>query len=110
MSNVRMIDIANVAKGGIHNLSGKLRGESAREYFGLDRLDEDDQQVTVVFPEELYAISSSFFLGMFSLSIRKFGEEKFLKKYKFQADENMQRQIRHGVKRATMSRESIIND
>lgn len=108
--NKRVIKISEVVTGGIRNISGKARGESARKHFGLDRFDEDDEEVTVVFPDSLYAISSSFFLGLFSLSIKRLGETRFLRKYHFVADENIQRQIRHGIQRATMSRDSLVSE
>jgi hypothetical protein len=95
----------NEVSGGSRNLSGKGRGESARAHFRLDEIDRGDDRVTVKFPQEIYAISSSFFLGMFSPSIERLGVEAFQRKYRFIADDVLQQQIQHGIERATMSLE-----
>ena len=110
--SVIVIDLNDVTEGGtIHNLAGKERGESVRKHFALDEIDHSDESVVVMVPEELYGISSSFFLGMFSPSIERLGgEEGFLEKYRFDADTYLMQQILHGIRRATMTREPLTVD
>jgi len=71
------IDLANFTSGGkFKNLYGKERGKAAREQFHLDKLDHQPDQVEITIPESVYAISTSFFCGMFEKSYRNLGGSK----------------------------------
>lgn len=83
----------------VHNLVGKEIGISAREYFNLDVLDNDTGSVEVLIPEEIHSISALFFIGMFGKSIKKLGEEGFLKKYHFKANDIIMKEVLHGITR-----------
>jgi hypothetical protein len=63
-------------------LSGRDRGESARDFYGLldIPLTED---VTVHVPEHLISVNMSFFLGMFSRVIWRLGDVAFRAHYTF---------------------------
>ena len=100
------IDLDRVANGGqVRNLAGKPRGEDARLAFKLDEIDQQGGVVTVKVPDYIYAISSSFFLGLFSRSVMAFGTaESFLEHYRFEASDAVMRQIYHGLDRCLMSR------
>lgn len=84
--------------GRVHNLAGKDRGSSARALFKLDILDNNPESVTVIVPDYLDTISTSYFLGLFSKSVKNLGADNFKNKYRFVADEVMQKQINHGIK------------
>ena len=91
--------------GAIRNLSGKEKGIAAREHFNLDELDDINQLIVVNIPETLDAISSSFFLGMFSQSVVKLGsKEEFINKFKFNGSATLLRQINKGISRSLAPR------
>ena len=95
------IDLDLLTDGGrVHNLTGKPLGINARKLLKLDDLDRLDQSVDVVVPDHIYAISSSFFLGLFSESLKNFGgRDAFLQHYKFAADQVIMEQVSEGIKR-----------
>ena len=101
-----MIDLSDVTGNGeVRNLSGKDRGLSARLHYKLDALDDSPDPVIVKIPDYLVAISSSFFLGLFSNSVEKLGgRERFLQKYRFEADGWVLDQVNRGIERATAGR------
>lgn len=97
---MQMIDLEKVS-GGSPNLIGRERGEKARSALEIDRLDQERDQVVVVrIPPEVYAVSSSFVLGLFSRSIDALGPEQFRNRYKFDASQSVLQQIEHGIERA----------
>lgn len=98
---MRIIDLDHLTdQGKVHNLAGRERGENARAHFDLDNLDGLEEPVSVKIPDHVYGLSSSFFLGMFSRSIRNAGsQERFLQKYKFDVTDEVMQQIMHGLSR-----------
>ena len=75
-------------------LSGTESGKQDRDDFTLDFFDRvflDEPKtlfhITVVIPEEIYSVNSSYFLALFGPSIRRLGEEKFRKRYVFQCSD-----------------------
>jgi len=93
------IDLSPLTDNGrIHNLSGKAKGIDARRELNLDDLDQAPEHVTIAVPDDLYAISPSFFLGLFSQSLAKFGSrDAFLAHYQFQADQAVLDQVNDGI-------------
>lgn len=86
--------------GRVRNLAGKERGLNARDELKIDYYDTVEGKVTVVVPEEMYAVTSSFFLGLFSKSAKKFKTKNdFLNHYDFVCSSLMKRQIDHGINR-----------
>ncbi len=96
-----MIDLEEFTAGGkVKNLSGKERGKAARKQFGLDRLDSEREPVEVKIPNSVYAISTSFFCGMFGESYTKLGgPEKLREVYRFHVPDGLQPQIQQGLER-----------
>jgi len=102
------IDLVAVAGGG-HTLLGKERGISVRKHFDLDTKDADNNHYVVVLPEALYSISSSFFSGMFSQSVKKLhGQDAFFEKYYFDGPLHLRRQVLDSVEKSAGSRERVI--
>ncbi len=67
-------------------LSGKPKGEATRKDYNIDKYDNSPDEVQVIIPNHIIVFSSSFFLGLFSESIKKCGGKRaFLEKYIFQA-------------------------
>ena len=104
------INLDAIAGGGrTKNLSGKERGIAAREKLELDILDERPGEVSVLVPDYVDTISPSFFQGLFSQSIRTLnGKDPFLRKYRFVANESIQRWIEIGIRNASSSRDNLI--
>lgn len=81
---VEMVELNKVLDRGQKVISGKDRGIDARKSFGLDKLDQSNDHVVIVVPDDVKVITPSFVLGMFSPSVSKCGSiEKFFTKYEF---------------------------
>lgn len=66
--------------------TGRNRGERLRQDLQLDSVDAAGTSVDVRIPEGTYAISSSFFLGLFGPSVVKAGSKKaFYERYRFKS-------------------------
>lgn len=94
----------------VRNLSGHERGERARQFYQLDELDRQDGEILFIIPEEVDAIATSFFLGMFAESVKEFQtNEEFFDHYKFKASPEVFRQILQGIKRVRAKRGSAFS-
>ena len=103
-----MIDLERYTSyGKVKNLSGKDRGLSVRKEFGMAELDHDADIVTVRIPEYVYAISTSFFCGMFGDSYETLGYDALLAKYKFEMPEELWPQIEQGLERCSYQFEPL---
>lgn len=99
------INLEELTKGEVRNLTGHERGNAARELFGLDRLDNAGEPVHVIVPDELDAITTSFFQGMFARSVRSFeNAEAFLASYQFDASPSILQQVHRGIDRVLTPR------
>ena len=68
--------------------TGRTEGKAAREFLGLDKIDLSGEIIEVKIPSRVFAITSSYFLGLFADSIRACGSrEIFLQQFKFTCDE-----------------------
>lgn len=86
---VVIIDLNRVTEGrNAPFLSGKERGEDARELFRLQELDfAENSSIVVLIPEQIKSISSSFSLGLFYESVTNLGSlDQFLEKFNFKGD------------------------
>ncbi|MGH7584002.1 MAG: hypothetical protein ACREL5_12330 [Gemmatimonadales bacterium] len=79
----RTIDLAHYNSSGIRVYAGRDRGEAVRAKAKLDEADDSPDTVEVKVPDDIFSITSSFFLGMFGKSIRKLGESEFRQRYRF---------------------------
>lgn len=101
------INFAEISKGRVRNVSGHERGVAARKQFNLDSLDFADQTVEVFVPDELDAIATSFFQGMFAKSVENLGSDvRFLQHYRFNASPVIMDQIIRGLRRVNTIRGS----
>jgi hypothetical protein len=107
MREINFKDLTN--DGEVRNLSGHERGRAARGKYHLDDADAGGETVHVVVPEDIYSVTSSFFQGMFSESVRKAGNrDQFLARYAFDAAPVVLRQIERGIEASLMKRGSIL--
>ena len=99
---MRTIDLTPyTADGKVRNLSGKDRGLDARAQFQMDEEDRQTDPVTVYVPDYVYAISTSFFCGMFGASYDSLGRDGLLRKYQFKAPDVLWPQIEQGLERCS---------
>ena len=98
-----VIDLAvYTANGKVRNLSGKDRGLAARARFGMDEMDRGNDVVKVEIPRYVYAISTSFFCGMFGDSYKNLGGRTgVLGRYSFSVSRNLWPQIEQGLQRCS---------
>lgn len=69
---------------GMPVFTGRPRGQEARKRLKLDSVTAEDT-VDVVIPEGVYAMTSSYFLGLFGPSVRELGLEQFQRVFRFTA-------------------------
>jgi hypothetical protein len=82
-------------------LSGRDSGLAARQHFNLDKLDVSDAHISVIIPDEVFSLNTSFFLGLFGDSVRRLRPDGFRKKYTFVGDENIHgATIERGIQKA----------
>lgn len=83
--------------------SGREHGLEVREALGLDEKDKDSMSYTIQIDDEILAVNSSFFGGLFSESVISLGKEIFEKKYIFKNEhgkdvkETIRRDIEEGI-------------
>jgi len=80
------IKLSKHLKPNIKILSGRPNGKATRELLLIDSLDDDDNDYNVIIPQTVRTFATSFFLGLFSPSIKKLGKDEFIKKYTFSSD------------------------
>lgn len=100
-----MIEFKDLTKNKVRNLTGHERGVAARERYNLDKLDLSTDVVRIVVPNDLDAITTSFFQGMFAKSVRSFPtSDLFLSHYLFEASPTIVEQIMRGIDRVKTKR------
>lgn len=79
-------------------ISGRDLGIQQRKRHNLDRLEDKETTIKIEIPENIIFLSSSFFLGMFGDSVRKYRtKEEFLKKYNFITSPELEPNIEDGI-------------
>lgn len=82
-------------------LTGREYGEEMRDKYKLDALEDEYESIIIFIPDSIYSVNPSFLLGMFGISIRKFGsEDAFLEKYQFDCDETVIESVFDAIDRA----------
>lgn len=100
-------DLARITQNRVRNLSGHERGLAARKAFDFDAFDGGNDIVEIIVPEELNAISPSFFQGMFSKSVKTLGLDQFKKRYRFQAKSDQLLQVERGIRAILRDRAAV---
>lgn len=100
-----MIDFRSIAGERVRNVSGHERGAAARLRYNLDDADTRNEIVEIVIPDDIDAVAASFFLGMFSRSVKYYEtKERFLEHYRFFASPAIMEQILRGIDRSMTAR------
>ena len=103
MSKEITVDLGNYSQPSIGVLAGRDRGAAVRQRARLDDWDNDESAtVHVIIPEYVYSLNSSFFLGMFTKSIRALGRERFVARYRFTGPD-AQKIVEQGVRKALLT-------
>lgn len=90
--------------------SGRDRGELARKESDVDELERTNQTIQVKIDSSTYAVTSSFFLGLFGPSIKSSGsKERFLKKFNFSMDDAFQPMLHSCIERALRGNAGLID-
>lgn len=88
--------------------TGRPRGIALRERFKLERADSRLELVEVIIPEDVYSVTSSFFLGMFDKSILTYGsKDKFREHYSFKVPDRINNRIDEWIGRALREKQGI---
>lgn len=92
---------------GMPVFTGRSRGEESRRRLGLDKIGEDEI-VEVTIPDDVYTITSSYFLGLFGPSVRKAGSrEKFMEKFVFKAPAHVSEKLGDFITRALREQQNL---
>lgn len=83
---MKKIQLSDVINTNIYVLSGRPNGEEARKKLSIEAKDLDKEIYEIIIPYKIRTFNPSYFLGLFSLSIKKIGIVKFRKKYLFVSD------------------------
>jgi hypothetical protein len=93
---------------GMPVFTGRPRGVALRKKLKLDSVDEVGERVSVDIPEDVYTVTSSFFLGLFGPSVRHYGSKNdFLCHYSFKAPERVASRLDEWVDRALRDKGAI---
>jgi len=77
------IELEKLTQGKVRMLSGHERGKEARLLFKLRRYESEDDQISVVAPENLDTVTPSFVQGLLGEGVATSGAELIDAKYDF---------------------------
>jgi hypothetical protein len=63
--------------------TGRDRGKKVRIESKLDEIENDNETVEIIIPDNIYSINPSFFEELFVNVVTKLGKDAFLAKFKF---------------------------
>lgn len=94
------VDLKDFMREGTKVLSGRDHGAEVRCKLKLNRTDISDEIVHISIPDHVYSVNSSFFLSCFGASVRTLGESTFRKRYIFECDSVLLKNIDDGISRS----------
>jgi hypothetical protein len=83
LSNV--INLEDFRTPGAKVYTGRDRGKKVRELSHIDEIEESNDEVKIIIPNNVYSIIPSFFEELFLNAVLKLGRDRFLKKFKFES-------------------------
>lgn len=98
----------NFAELGMPVFTGRERGRRAREQLRLDQHDLSNEVVEMNVPDDVYSITSSYFLGFLGKSVRLLGREGFRQKYLFVAPAHVEDKIDDWITRALREKNTVL--
>ena len=88
--------------------TGRSRGRVDRKAFKVDLLDRSAGSVQIIVPNNIYSMTSSYFLEFLGDSIRYLGEEKFREKYQIIAPAHVTKKIDDWIARALREKKGLL--
>lgn len=92
---------------GILIYTGRSRGREDRKRFGLAQRDKLEEVTEIVVPNQVYTMTSSYFLSLLGESIRYLGREVFLERYRITAPDHVTRKIDDWIARALREKQGL---
>ena len=91
-------------------LTGRPEGEDVRKILKLDEEDKNEKELTFIISDKVTGMNVSFFLELFSKSVKVLSEIGFRKKYKFSYEnkeikELVEEDIDYGINEALDDRD-----
>ncbi len=103
-------DLSKFSSGQQKIFSGRDYGIAVRNQICLERLEDGpDTNFKFIIPKYVVSLNSSFFLGLFGRSIRRLGIAAFEKRFEFDCEPHIQRNIEAGKRRALLT-SNVIDD
>ncbi len=79
-------------------ISGRKNGIEIREKLKIEDLENNNDIIEIIIPDDILSFNSSYFLGMLGKSVRKYkSKEAFLKKYTFKCNDIVKMNIDDGI-------------
>lgn len=94
-----IVDLAEFRTGNVRVFAGRDRGQKVREAARLAALDDAGSEIEIRVPEDVFSVTSSFFLGMFGDTIRALGKSEFRRRYRF-TGRDIERVLEDGIAEA----------
>ncbi|MFN2476426.1 MAG: hypothetical protein ABR526_08820 [Chthoniobacterales bacterium] len=104
----RLIDLSRFRTPGSVVFSGRPKGTEIRKLLQIDAADEGADAFTVAIPKEIVSVNSSFFLGLFARSVRRFGREAFMAKYQFDCSPAAWGNVERGIEEALVRSNPLV--
>jgi len=84
--------------------SGREYGIAVRDKVKLDEFDQSTElEIFFIIPEYVVSLNSSFFLGLFGRSIRNLGIGEFERRFEFDCEPHIRKNIEAGKRRALLT-------
>jgi hypothetical protein len=83
---------------GVRIFLGFERGKKLRETLNLNELEEKEESIILIFPQDFFAVQASFVQGLLCEAVKKFGLQDTLKKYIFMCGRSVYDDIIVGLK------------
>ncbi|PJZ77725.1 DUF4325 domain-containing protein [Leptospira neocaledonica] len=84
-SKGNIIDLDDFRDARAKVFTGRDRGMTVRKQSNLDNLEDNNKEIIIRIPTDIYSINPSFFEELFVNVVRKLGREDFFKKVKFES-------------------------
>lgn len=82
--NLEDFRVKDAIKGTVSKVfTGRDRGKKVRTDSNLDKIENDNESVEIIIPDNIYSINPSFFEELFVNVVTKLGKDAFLEKFKF---------------------------
>ncbi len=78
-------------------LSGRDNGVNLRKRLEIDKIENENDEIKIIIPQDVFALNSSYFLGWLGKSVRDLGKESFEKKYLFECNDIVKLNIEDGI-------------